>query len=137
VVGESYRQEELRAVAERATSSVGFLAEVGGCARRVAEDQLDGRWFRAVLRSEPANPHDANAVAVDAEDAGQIGYLSRNDALAYAPVFDVLRTLGYELASCPAYVIGEERAQQSLGAMLCLSAPDEILRSLVDEPPAR
>jgi len=121
-------------VVQRATSSTGFLAEVGGRARRVAEDQIDGRWFRAVLRPEPENPHDANAVAVDAEDVGQIGYLSRRDALAYGPVFEALRAQGYDSATCPAYVIGEERAQQSLGAMLCLSAPEEILRSLGNQP---
>ena len=136
MVGESYRQDELGAIAVRATSSAPFLAEVGGRARRVAEDQLDGRWFRAVLRPEPDNPHDANAIAVDAEDGGQIGYLSRADALAYAPVFAAIRALGYERASCPAYLIGEERLQQSLGAMLCLSTPEETLESLADEPPA-
>jgi hypothetical protein len=125
VVGESYRQDVLRAL--HTTGSGAYLSEVGGRARRVAEDQFDGRWFRAVLRPEPANEHDPNAIAVDAESGGQVGYLSRANALAYQPVF---AELGIGRASCPAYLIGEDKPEQSLGVMLCLSPPDEILEQL-------
>jgi hypothetical protein len=128
VVGESYRQDVLRALPT--TSSTPYLGEVGGRARYVAEDQLDGRWFRAVLRPEPENEHDPNAIAVDAEAGGQVGYLSRGDALGYAAVFAALRERGVARATCPAYLIGEEVAGQTLGVMLCLSVPDEILDSL-------
>jgi len=128
VVGESYRQEVLRAL--HTTGSGSYLAEVGGRARRVAEDQFDGRWFRAVLRPEPANEHDPNAIAVDAEAGGQVGYLSRANALAYQPVFAKLAARGIKSATCPAYLIGEDKADQSLGVMLCLSEPDEILDRL-------
>jgi HIRAN domain len=128
VVGTSYRQDVLRTLPT--TSSSPYLGEVGGRARYVAEDQIDGRWFRAALRPEPENEHDPNAIAVDAESAGQVGYLSRDDALAYTPVFAALRTRGVERATCPAYLVGEEKAEQTLGVMLCLSKPEEILRSL-------
>ncbi len=128
MVGESYRQDVLRSL--HTTSSGVYLAEVGGRARRVAEDQFDGRWFRAVLRPAPANEHDANAIAVDAEAGGQVGYLSRANALAYQPVFARLAACGITLATCPAYLIGEDKPEQSLGVMLCLSPPGEILEQL-------
>ena len=133
MVGESYRQDALRSVARHATSSALYLAEVEGRARRVAEDQIDGRWFRAALRPEPENPHDENAVAVDAEGGDQIGYLRRADAAAYAPVFAALASRGYDRATCPAYVTGEDREESSLGAMLCLSPPADIMAALADD----
>jgi hypothetical protein len=132
VVGESYRQDELHALEPLTTSSAPFLGEVEGRARRAAEDQIDGRWFRAVLRPEPANPHDPNAIAVDAEPVGQVGYLRRADALAYRPVFDALAERGIETATCPAFLIGEGKLGQSIGVLLCLAGPDEILARLID-----
>ena len=126
VVGTSYRQEAVREVAERAKGSGAFLDEVGGAARRAAEDDFDGRWFRAELAREPDNEHDPNAVAVFADEGTQLGYLSRDDAVAYGAVFARIDGRG----SCPAFVVGEERLGQTLGVMLCLSPPDEILKEL-------
>ena len=123
VVGTSYRQDALREVAAHAKGSGPFLDEVGGSARRAAEDQFDGRWFRAELVREPENEHDQNAIAVRELDGPQIGYLSRDDAVAYGPV---LAGVGGR-ATCPAFVVGEERLGQTLGAMLCLSPAAEIL----------
>ena len=125
-VGTSYRQDAVREVAERGEGSGPFLGEVGGAARRAAEDDFDGRWFRAELAREPENPHDPNAIAVLAEGGTQLGYLGRDDAIAYEAVFERIGGRG----SCPAFVVGEERLGQTLGVMLCLSAPDEILGEL-------
>jgi hypothetical protein len=123
VVGTSYRQDAVREVAAHAQGSGPFLAEVGGPARRAAEDQFDGRWFRAELEREPDNVHDPNAIAVYAQGGPQVGYLGRDNAIAYGPVFARLVGRG----SCPAFVVGEERQGQTLGVMLCLSPPEEIL----------
>ena len=83
VVGTSYRQDAVREVAAHAKGSGPFLDEIGGKARRVAEDQFDGRWFRAELVREPENEHDPNAVAVfDAARTLQAGYVPADVAPA-------------------------------------------------------
>lgn len=61
VVGESYRQDAIRRCRE---------------------------GHRVVLKREPENPHDANAVAVLRENGEQIGYLSRDNAEWVAEVMD-------------------------------------------------
>jgi hypothetical protein len=129
VVGESYRQEVLRSVATRTTDSSPFLVDVTGDPRRIAETELDKRWFRAVLVPEPSNEYDRNAVAVHAEGVGQIGYLSREDALEYRPVIAALRNKG-ALGTCPAFLIGGTAGKPSYGAILCLSDPEQVLADL-------
>lgn len=128
VVGESYRQNVLHQVAVRATSADAFLDELSGYARERAEDTPD-RWFRAELVREPTNPADPRAVAVHAAGVGQIGYLRRNVARTYAPVFAALERLGSSVGTCPAFLIGGE-AGKGYGALLCLSAPDVVVRDL-------
>jgi hypothetical protein len=132
VVGESYRQDALLRVEATATNSWPYLDELTGYARRRAEEDLEGRWFRAVLAREPDNPADPNAIAVHAADVGPVGYLSRANALAYAPVFDALARAGSTHGSCPAFLIGSGRGV-GLGALLCLSSPDEVLRDLITD----
>jgi hypothetical protein len=78
---------------------------------------------------EPTNPADQYAVAVSAEGAGQVGYLSRRDARAYAPVFAALGAHGCTGGSCPAFLVGGA-AGKSYGVLLCLSAPDVVVRDL-------
>jgi single-stranded-DNA-specific exonuclease len=61
IVGESYRQDAIRHCRQ---------------------------GDRVILRREPENPHDANAVAVLREDGEQIGYLSRDHAVWVAERMD-------------------------------------------------
>jgi hypothetical protein len=130
VVGESYRQDALRRVEVTASNSWPFLDDLTGYARRRAEEDLEGRWFQALLVREPDNPADANAVAVQADGVGAVGYLSRDNAIAYAPVFDALARHGFDAGLCPAFLVGGSRPGQSLGVLLCLSSSEEVVREL-------
>jgi hypothetical protein len=129
VVGESYRQGALQRVAAITTDGVPFLDELSGRPRKIAEEE-DRRWFRAVLFCELGNEHDPNAIAVHADGVGHIGYLSRDDAVDYQPVFAALAGRGYCVASCPAFLIGGEPGKPTYGALLCLSSPDRVIQDL-------
>lgn len=116
VVGESYRQDALRAT-----------ATICGRSR-------DGRpTFQATLIREPDNPHDSNAVAVHSE-RGQVGYLSRENAVAYGAVFEQLRRQGYAGGTCVAYLTGGEPGKPSYGVVLRLASPRDCLAHLRGEP---
>jgi hypothetical protein len=129
VVGESYRQDVLQRVAEQTTGADAFLDELSGYARERAEDAPNGRWFRAELVREPTNPADPRAVAVHAAGIGQVGYLRRNVARTYAPVFEAVEQLGGSAGSCPAFLVGGNEGK-GYGVLLCLSAPDVVVRDL-------
>lgn len=60
---------------------------------------------RAVLRPEPDNPYDPNAIAVIVERGGVVGYLTRRDALQYRPVIEELARRKL-LGSCMATIRG-------------------------------
>jgi len=96
VVGESYRQDVLRRVAAKASDMEPFLEELEGYARTRASKVPGRRFFRAALIREPDNPHDSNAIAVHAAAFGRVGYLSRDDAVEYLPIFDELARQGCE-----------------------------------------
>lgn len=68
-----------------------FVTKVAGVSRRMRELQRDS--FRPLepllLRREPENPHDANAIAVfDRKGRTTIGYVPREDAGAIAEMID-------------------------------------------------
>lgn len=130
VVGESYRQDVLARVAAAATDAAPFLEELKGKARAIAVKDTERRWFRAALFREPDNPHDPNAVAVHASGHGQIGYLDRDAAIDYRPVFDELWRQGVQIGSCPAMLTGGG-AGKSWGVILCLSSPEAVLSDLL------
>jgi hypothetical protein len=131
VVGESYRQDALRRIS--GTGSGPYLAELSGHAlKRAQKPGPNERWFRAALFCERDNEYDENAIAVHADGAGHIGYLSRDDAIEYQPVFAALEALGSSVAACPAFLIGGEPGKPSYGAMLCLSNPERIVRDLAE-----
>ena len=134
VVGESYRQDVLRRVEATATNSWPFVDDLTGYARRRAEEDLEGRWFQALLVREPDNPADANAVAVQAAGVGAVGYLSRDNAVAYTRVFETLATRGYDAGLCPAFIVGGSRPGQTLGVLLCLSSPEAVMSELESGP---
>ena len=134
IVGESHCQEILRQLATRTTGCEPFLEELSGRAREVAEEKVGGRWFRAVLMREPSNEFDPNAIGVWADGVGRVGYLSRDDAIDYAPIFDALERHGCAAASCPAFLIGGEPDKPSYGVMLCLSSAELICDELAATP---
>jgi hypothetical protein len=83
-----------------------------------------------VLFCEPNNEYDGNAIAVHADGVGHLGYLSRDDAIDYQPVFAALGQRGYTVAVCPAFLIGGEPDKPSYGVLLCLSSPDRVIEDL-------
>lgn len=83
----------------------GYLSVVGESHYQGALQRLDGRQppndageqlVQAILRAEPDNPHDGNAVAV-AVDGYKVGYLSRQVAPYYQPIVREVNRAGHEL----------------------------------------
>lgn len=60
---------------------------------------------QAVLIAEPHNPYDPNAIMVIVEGL-LVGYLSREDAVRYAPVMSRLADKGLQAGACEAWVAG-------------------------------
>jgi HIRAN domain len=70
------------------------VAGVAGAARHhgdalQSDDVAPGR--RLVLRRDPENPHDANAIAVDSAAGAQVGWVPRELAAELAPDLDAGR----------------------------------------------
>ena len=116
IVGESYRQTALRALA--------------GDRRRRGEEVL----FVAVLSPEHENEYDTNAIRVDVDRGSQIGYLSREDAVAYRDVLSAVAAQS-AVAICQAKLIGGTPDKPSIGAMLDLEDPAELLKTLSNVQP--
>ena len=109
VVGESHRQETLAKVARIASTADPFLPDLKGMARGVARRETEPRWFRAALLREPDNQYDPHAVAVHAAGVGHVGYLDRDAAQDYGPVFEELARQGYAAGTCHAFLtVGTE-----------------------------
>jgi hypothetical protein len=85
-----------------------------------------GRSFTALLMPEPTNAFDPNAIRVVAEGAGTIGYLSREDAVHYAPVLELLGRHAH-VGSCMARLTGGTPEKRSFGVLLNLRDVDELL----------
>jgi hypothetical protein len=128
VVGESHRQDALRTLSMGTTDATPYRDELVDFAAKVAEEEPDRRWFRAVLVREPDNPHDPQAIAVHAQHGGLLGYLSREDAERYAQVFKSLEKRGFEAAACPAMLMGG--GAKSYGVVLAISSPGYVLNDL-------
>lgn len=133
VVGESYRQDVLAKVAANATDVTPYMQDLKGKARGIATKDRERRWFRAALFREPTNPHDPNAIAVHADGYGLVGYLDRETALDYAPVFEELQRRGVKIGSCPTMLTGGG-AGMSWGVVLCMSSPEAVLSDLHATP---
>jgi hypothetical protein len=133
IVGESYRQDQLHALASRTTDATAFRNDLVDYAAEVAETEPDRRWFLALLVREPDNPEDSGAVAVHAAGGGKLGYLKREVARRYAQVFKSLEKRGYDAAACPAMLNGG--GDKSYGVVLAISAPGCILRDLTTSQP--
>ena len=95
------------------------------------------RDHRAILMPEPTNPYDRNAVRVVVVTANgrgaTVGYLSRENAVAYRPLIDRLAAQG-KLATCLASIDGgwdrgsDDRG--SFGVRLSLGTPDALMKEL-------
>jgi hypothetical protein len=117
VVGESWRQESLDRIA-------------GGRTREGARN----RDHVALLLPEPSNAEDANAVrviipVVDGGGGVLVGYLSREDAVAYRPVIDRLAE-GGRVTICHARLKGGWDRGISFGVMLRIGRPWSLMAEL-------
>jgi hypothetical protein len=97
----------------------------------------------AVLVPEPTNRYDGNAVRVvvipwgASNGSGLVGYLSREDAVAYRPLIDRLADVG-RLVACAASLIGgwdrggDDRGH--IGVLLHIDTPEGALTEVEADP---
>lgn len=90
-----------------------------------------GRAFTVELRPEPTNAFDPNAIRVVAVDADTVGYLSREDAIHYAPVFQLLAQHN-RVGTCRARLTGGAGEKRTFGVLLNLREVDELLPFIRD-----
>ena len=107
---------------------------------------IDGARVRdhlAVLLPEPLNPYDGNAVRVaivpseEVGAGGYVGYLSRDDAVAYRPLIDRLAAIGKVVACAASLSGGWDRGgddRGSFGVLLHLSEPEAAMIELESDP---
>jgi hypothetical protein len=84
-----------------------------------------------VLVAEPNNQYDPNAIAIYSP-AGHIGYLSREDALAYQEILVEVKRRGFQAGACSAYLTGGKPDKPSFGVVLRLADPESCLDDLLD-----
>jgi hypothetical protein len=92
----------------------------------------------ALLRLEPDNRYDKDAICVWIEGR-RVGYLSREDAIRYGPVFRWAAFRDHSIA-CEAYLKGGwdrgRRDQGSVGPVLHLGSPGETLMDVMGDEAA-
>jgi hypothetical protein len=101
IVGESYRQDALRTL---------------------LKENRD-RSFVAVLKCEPNNPHDANAVMVCSEDGDHLGYLERRMASEWCHFIASQKEL-----RCDAELRGGTSDKPSIGVVLDFTEAKRLKR---------
>jgi hypothetical protein len=97
--------------------------------KRIAGDRLsrgEDVVFTATLRREPDNEYDPNAVAVIGSFGKKIGHLSRDYALEYQPLLQVLETQGLT-ATCSAKMFGGRGRKQNIGVWLDIETVEVLL----------
>jgi hypothetical protein len=118
----------------------GTLERIGG-GRTV--DGCRERDHTAVLLPEPSNRYDRNAVRVVAipwgssQASGLVGYLSREDAVAYRPVIDRLAEVGRLAASAISLTGGWDRGggdRGHIGVRLHIDTPTGLMKELESDP---
>jgi hypothetical protein len=85
-----------------------------------------GRSFTALVMPEPTNAVDPNAIRVVADGADTVAYLSKEDAVYYAPVFELLAR-HQRVGTCRALITGGTADKRSFGVLLNLRELDELL----------
>jgi single-stranded-DNA-specific exonuclease len=73
-----------------------------------------------LLRREPTNPYDPNAISVECQNGWQIGYLNRHLAAILAPFFDEYRQ---PVSACIHCLTGSLRTGYSLGVVITFTVP--------------
>ena len=73
-----------------------------------------------ILRREPANPYDANAIRVERRSCEQIGYIDRYKAATLAPIYDACGGIGTGTAL---QLIGGQSNGMSLGVVIEFTMP--------------
>jgi hypothetical protein len=116
LAGTSYRQDTLAAL----------RAEL---LRLPRNQRLGGRWgaFIAELRPDPDNPHDPDAVSVEAPGYGTVGWLPRGDGARYIPLLHSVNGRGVR-PRCPAEVC--KGPDGALAVRLDLAAPAAVAARL-------
>jgi len=125
VVGEAYRQSSVASARPPGPNDLppGLPAPPAG-------------YFKAMLIPEPTNQYDPNAIAVYLWAGGawsQAGYLSRQDASAYQPLFRYLAPPAGGSppgVSCDAAPVPE---RGGIGVVLHLGTPGECIAELVTD----
>lgn len=126
--------------ARKMVDVVGEGSHQGSLERVAGGRTVDGPRIRdhsAILMPEPTNPYDPNAVRVvvvpSSGSGATIGYLSREDAVAYRPVIDRLAAEG-KVAACRASIGGGwERGSDdrgSFGVRLSMGTPEALMKEL-------
>lgn len=113
IVGESRRQTELRAVD-------------GGRRRRGDEVR-----FVVSLIPEPTNEYDPHAVKIHVLNGAHIGYLTREDALAYSLALQAVAATGKQ-GVCQARLIGGTVDKPTIGVLIDLLDPDLLRQKMID-----
>jgi hypothetical protein len=116
IVGEGYYGVEIRRIAGRPQAQ-GTSVE-----------------FMVTLLPEPTNQHDPNAVVVLSDRSKTIGYLSREHAVDYGPVFAALAAHG-QVAQCRAKMFGGTKAKPNIGVWLDIDPVEELLARLTNDQP--
>lgn len=107
---------------------------------RTSAKKEDGRGravVTVVLRREPSNRYDANAIAVVQPEYGCIGYVPRDTALVLRPYFQSLEQAGLGGAVCEAVLVGGDGTRSSIGAYLNfrpVNEDDSLWQSQPDSP---
>jgi hypothetical protein len=73
-----------------------------------------------LLRREPTNPYDPNAISVECQNGWQIGYINRHLASTLASFFDVYRQ---PVPACVHCLTGSLRPGYSLGVVITFNVP--------------
>lgn len=73
-----------------------------------------------LLKREPTNPYDINAIRVDCQNGTQIGYLNRHLAETLAPFFDACRQPVPAFVQC---LTGSLHSGYSLGLVISFNIP--------------
>jgi hypothetical protein len=105
--------------------------------RRIAgrrQAQGECMEFTVTLLPEPDNEYDPNAVVVLSDRSKTIGYLSREDAAEYGPVFTALAAHG-QVAQCRAKMFGGTDAKPNIGVWLDIDPVEELLERLTNDQP--
>jgi hypothetical protein len=138
---------ELRAVkfesdGRHVVDAVGEGSYQGSLERIAGGRTIDGARVRdhlAVLLPEPDNPYDANAVRVAVVPSGTggaggyVGYLSRENAVAYRPLIDRLAEIGKVVACAASLSGGWDRGggdQGSFGVRRHIAEPGAAMAEL-------